>query len=220
MLYQNAKREEWERLALEELAATDARWNNVPGAQALYQRLGAQVRKRIDAAWSLRRDKWQTLLTNIARDQLAYDQIIKGQRRYKELAAVAERFGRSESWARQVYARYSAQASILRGDGPLVPSAERRQSWKERGGLDVVGRRVRTRSEIPAGLTEGKTGKALRAVQDHWIEHWFAHALRNLVQYRDNHRPLPWPGPDSPPGTSKTCKETCLRERDRRARED
>ncbi len=215
-LYQNATPKDRERLALEELAATDSRWNNVRGAQALYRKLDTEARKRIDSAWSLRSGQWRTLLRNIARDQLAYDQITRSKPRDEELFLVAERFGRSESWARQVYARYSAQASDLRGAGVLVPSPEGRRAWQQ-AGLTVEGRRVKTVSQIPQELTKGKTGRARRASEDRWIEHWFAHALRNLGRYRNNNEPMPWPGRDAPPGASQKCVETCLDERNRRA---
>jgi hypothetical protein len=216
-LFRNASPEEWDRLALEELAATDSAWNNVEGATALYNTLDADAQERIRAAWNQRRRAWAALLGNIARDQLAYDQITRSSPKVQELERVGERFGRSESWARQVYARYSEQAMVLRGAGVLVQSPESRRVWKDRGGLRVEGRRVMTAPYIPEAVIKGRKGQERRAIEDRWIEHWFAHALRNLVRYRDKHGPLAWPGRPSSPGASSDCRETCLRERDRRA---
>jgi len=176
-------------------------WNRNAKARAILDRLSSaeQARlRRLSTTLDSRRGRptWRPLLCAIAADQVIFEHIIRKKRLSRAqlrgsggLAEVADDFKTGAGRVKRVYAAYRKQASTLRDEW-------RPNSKEARHLRKVLGPPPAPRDPAPA-----------RAPME-WpvVFHWFAHALRDLCRYRDNHPKLPW---------SSKCASRCLRNRDR-----
>src|SRR5262249_35273870 len=117
-----------------------------------------------------------------------FEHVVRNKRSGK-LERVSEELGLNERWLRKVYAAYRGQAKWLRDE------------WRPAGKIE----RVLLRG---CGSPPPDPRPKLPPMKWDAVFHWFAHALRNLSRYRDNHPKLPW---------SKNCAARCLANRDRLA---
>jgi hypothetical protein len=178
-------------LALEWYISMSGEWARNAKARAVLERLAPAERARLSRLSATLyggrgRPSWRSLLSAIAADQVIFESIIRGKRSSR-LAGVADDFKTNAARVRRVYEAYRKQASVLREE--WWPNSK-----EARALLRQFGPPPTPREPAPAPME--------------WPEvyHWFAHALRNLCRFRDNHPKLPW---------SPKCATRCLLNRDR-----
>jgi hypothetical protein len=134
---------------------------------------------------------WDGLLRTIARDQALFQEISSlGPTQaglvctqWLDVPPIWKKYGVSEAVAQRVYRAYYREMSTLLGRG-------RRVSEKVRALC-----RTQCGIEVPRVLpTRAMPELADLPADEHvpTIIHWFAHALRNLVPYRQGHTPILW----------------------------
>jgi hypothetical protein len=189
----------WPELALEDFVTFERNWRSVTGTSRIFRRLPADVQQRIREIDARRhgrigRRSWTTLLNKIARDQQDFAAMFPvgpkailnnddDDRTDTEAAdeddnnAPEDRLGSTRKvWT--VYARGALEALGHNPDG----ETSKLQGGRQRAKLDLAGLKVSERQRVL---------------------HWFAHAFRNLVRYRDRHPPLPF---------DDSCSSRCKRE--------
>lgn len=182
----------------------DRLWQQDSAAQTLLQGLPKPKRDELLAldkkTWGRPQSwRWETLLPTIAEDQEIFREIVflgptdaglsrtRPKKDESELEFVRDRHGVSEATARRIYRYYQRQMSDLMGLGVLASAG-----W--RGGLQKAGL-LNAQGRLPTkpilrSLEELSRNERKRHTEP--VFHWFHHALRNLVRYRDGHPPLPF----------------------------
>jgi hypothetical protein len=206
--------------ALRYLIAVDRLWYAYPEAAALVRTLPAFEKQallelskqfaRPPTLWT-----WETLLPQIAQDQVIFRKINAlgpteaGVAPTSDPNIAPKRYGMSKSGAKRIYDEYHRQASILLGRGMLPPKAWA-AAMEDKGLLNAHGRI----HALPFGFSAAPSPFLSAAWNidmpwlPHWeaVYHWFAHALRNLCRYQNGHPPVPWPD------NHTSCHLRCERE--------
>jgi len=196
--------------ALQYLVEHDKEWEQYSDTYKVFALLKTDEQKELR---NLERKKWHhksmwnwdLLLGTIARDQKFFREVlIEGPTKaglvgtsvaYDEL--LWEKHAFSETTARRIYKTYSSQLSHLLGVGALAPS-NLRAELRLLGYVDAKGRFPGRPLEK---MLAGKPPAQLKRFSDIGV-HFFAHALRNLQNWRYGRKPLPW--------TPYECLRSCL----------
>lgn len=181
--------------ALKFYAENDKEWEQDPEARKALKQLPPRQQARIKdlarSKWDMRiRWDWDTLLRTIADDQETF------WRYYSDLP---DRRAMSDGTRLRIIGHYSKKAIYLLGGGSHVGHRLRRVCLRA-GLLDERGR-LPSPSLFSVNWWECRTRAEQRNAKLLTL-HWFHHALRNLRDYRNTHRPLPW---------GEDCADTCRR---------
>lgn len=196
--------------ALQFLVEHDKEWNQYAPACAALARLPKPKQKALNlisrrkwhrkSQWS-----WNRLLQRIAIDQKFFREVLidgpakAGLVESKRVGnePLWKKYGISQATGRRIYNTYGQQLSRILGEG--VRAAKGLQAHLTKiGYLDAQGRFEGRPIE---SFLEGKPSRERKRHTDLAI-HAFAHALRNLQNWRYGKRPLPW--------TSYACMKACL----------
>lgn len=194
----NAQPRRREAIALRDYIEHSREWERDRNARRVLSRLphveAQRLREFSEREYGRRgRRRWRTLLETIARDLRLFGGVsVAG---VETLPTQAEGLAMSPDLARKVWRMYQRQAWLLLGEAPASPLV--RALHKRFGArLTQLPRgRVSTYAELGAKLSPEQRERAWGAVL-----HWFHHAFRNLVRYRDGHPPRP---------RAEDCVESC-----------
>lgn len=184
--------------ALKDYVWDDKEWENDPEAQRVKKQLTPRRQNAIDLLnrklWRYRSQwTWDKLLETIADDQESF---LKYCERAPDERAV------SEAMKQRIYQHYSKQAiKLLGGGGTYIPPA-RRSKYQVPNPLDESDNpklttllNARGRIDIPSifevDWLDCKSNDERREAKKRTL-HWFHHALRNLLAYRNRRAPIPW----------------------------
>ncbi len=177
-------------LALKDYIEQGRAWEQDREAQRVFKGLPRRARARLRAlADRLNgrrgRRSWKNLLEIIAKDLRLFEGVsCAGARTLRDLAG---QLAMSPALARKVWETYQRQARLLLGE---APDSELVRVIHERFGLRLK-RLSSGRLSVPAELGAEVSPEQRERL---WGEvlHWFHHAFRNLLRYRDRHTPRPW----------------------------
>lgn len=191
----------------------DKEWEQDPAAWKVFWQLSpkeqAKIRTLSKKRWHHRSQwNWETLLYTIARDQRFFREVLiegptaagltETRRVRGDQEWLWQKYALSLGTARRIYRTYNRQLTQLLGEGARPPRGLRAE-LKRLGYLDARGRFEGRPIEA---FLRGKSLRERQRYSDLAI-HWFAHALRNLQEWRYGKRPVLW--------TPHACMETCLK---------
>jgi hypothetical protein len=205
--------------ALKYIADADKEWQQDAKLWKLFKRLKPREQQLINQIYKKKWQRhsqwtWEALLSTIAQDQRFFrEALIIGPTaagivgtRGGTAESLISKFALSPSTARQTYNLYRAELSRVLGDGATVPQGLRRE-LKRLGYLDANGR-------FPSRPVEkfliDKSPEERKRFSDIGI-HFFAHALRNLQNWRYGKRLIAW--------SHYACIDQCLKLQQQLARQ-
>jgi len=171
----------WPELALADFIETSRLWERDRQAQRVFNGLPAHVRlelrKRSDRLYGrVARRRWATLLAVIAKDQLLFARMLP-----------------------------CGPTQIMKSTDSIYPSAKKTWTTYARQAIELLG--LGTGRASGVGRQRPRLDlRTLTPAQQAAVVHWFAHAFRNLVRYRDGHPSRPFV-----PACAATCRGTISR---------
>lgn len=193
--------------ALKYYVEDDKEWVHDPEAWKVFRQLSQSEQ---DQMWELYRKRWKylsqwtwdTLLKAIANDQELFLRYCDRSLTDQESSAATNR---------RVLEHYSKQAIKLLGGGTYISPA-RRNAYRDILDDSDDPKTLLISGRLPCpSIIEGVdwltcTSNDERRQAKKLTLHWFHHALRNLREYRNGHRPIPW---------AHDCAESCCNIREK-----
>jgi hypothetical protein len=204
--------------AIKYIAECDKEWPQCAMLWKIFKQLKPREQRLINRVYKKKWQRrsqctWEWLISTIARDQQFFrEALIIGPTaaglvgtRLGTTQSLISKFALSQSTGSKIYKAYRAELSRVLGDGATAPQGLRRVLTRL-GYLDAHGR-------FPSRPIEkfliSKSPEERKLFSDIGI-HFFAHALRNLQNWRYGKRPIAW--------SAYACMDNCLKLQERLAR--